>query len=143
MDVTVTGLDEAAIEIENMVARLRNPKPAMEAIAVEVKTFIDERFESRTAPDGSPWTPVTLHTAKYRETDGQGLARSRFANAQARLVRYGAKASFADVHQMGDGRVPARPFAPREGGGGPTDAFVEQARGLIERWVKDGETGWR
>lgn len=143
MDIEVTGLDEAVLEAEAIVARLRNPKPVMDVIAVEVKGFMEERFDSRTAPDGTPWEPVTLHTAMYRETDGQGLARSRFAASTAKVVRYGAKASFADVHQMGDGRVPARPFAPREGGGGPTDAFVEEARQAIERWVSRGETGWR
>lgn len=140
MDVTVTGLDEAIIEAENVVARLRNPRPVMDAIAVDTKAYIEERFDERTAPDGSTWEPVTLNTALYRSTDSDGLKRSRFAVSSIKSVRYGAKASFADVHQRGDGRVPARPFAPAEGEGGTADEFISQAKRRIEAWVTEGRT---
>ena len=143
MDVKVTGLDEAVLEAEAIVARLKRPKPVLDEVAEEMKTFIEERFAARQAPDGSPWAPVTLNTALYRTTDGEGLMRSRYAQTTAKTVRYGARASFADVHQLGDGRVPARPFAPVEGEGGPGDAFIEDARVLIERWIATGEGGWR
>lgn len=139
MDIKATGLDEAILEAENLVARLRRPKPVMDAIAVDAREFIGDRFESRTAPDGSRWEPVTLATELYRQSDGRGLAKSRFGTSTAKAVRYGAKASFADVHQHGDGRVPARPFAPVEGEGGPSDEFIEEARVRIERFVLTGE----
>lgn len=143
MDVKITGIDEAIREAREIQARLRHQRPAMDEVAKQIKTFIEERFHERTSPDGRAWAPVTLNTAKYRETDGLGLMRSRYATAYSSRVRYGAKASFADVHQLGDGRVPARPYAPAEGEGGPSDELIAKLREMIERYLVTGEIGWR
>ena len=143
MDVKITGIDEAIREAREIQERLRHQRPAMDEVAKQIKAFIEGRFEERVAPDGSPWLPPTLNTVKYRESDGLGLMRSRYATAYSNKVRYGAKASFADVHQLGDGRVPARPYAPSEGEGGPSDELVAKLREMIERYLVTGEIGWR
>lgn len=141
MDVQVSGIEEAIREAQEINDRLRQQRPAMDEVAAELKRFMEGRFAEREAPDGSPWLPVTLQTALYRDGDGLGLMRSRFARPMASRVRYGAKASFADVHQLGDGRVPSRPFAPVEGEDGPTRELVSRLRADIERWVLTGRIG--
>jgi len=134
--LSVTGLDETLRQLDDVKERLQHITPALDEIGREIKTHIEERFHTRTAPDGREWLPVTLNTALYRDGDSLGLMRSRFASVRYRSIQYGAKASFAAVHQHGDGRVPARPFAPTdEDQGGPAEQLRERAKQALVRHV--------
>lgn len=137
--MTVTGIDEAMAHLDGMAERAAHLTPVLDEIAVDLKAFIEERFETRTSPDGTPWAPVTLNTELYRENDGLGLKRSRFATVLYSRVQYGARASFASVHQEGDKRVPARPFAPTDQDQqGPAAEERESARAKLIAYVQNG-----
>jgi len=138
--MTVQGLDESIAGLDHMRERLTHLTPALDDVAEDLKTFIEERFATRTSPDGTPWLPVTLNTELYRHSDGLGLMRSRFATVLYSKVQYGAKASFAAVHQEGDRRVPARPFAPTDADQqGPAVELREHAKESITYYVRTGQ----
>ncbi len=140
--MSVTGLDDAIEGLDAMRDRLTHITPALDEIAADLKGFIEERFETRTAPDGTPWLPVTDHTERYRETDGLGLKRSRFATVLYSRVQYGTKASFSYVHQEGDKRNPPRPFAPTDADqSGPAEELRDEAKRVLVRYVQTGQRG--
>lgn len=130
MGLSVTGADEAIRELEELQERIER-LDGLDDAAEHLTDFMRDRFAEREAPGGGEWTPVTLEWAE-RGGPLDGLARSMFARRYGTRVEYGSRIPWASVHQEGDARNPARPFAPREGDGGPADDLVDAIAKVIE-----------
>lgn len=130
VDLDLRGLltvDQAFARIEHL---LRYPEPLLTDIGEALLLSVDERFERREAPDGTPWEPVSDAYAK-RKAAGRATKRSgavtdpgnvlELTRDLRRLTRYqvdgeslliGSDREYAATHQFGDEKrgIPARPI---------------------------------
>jgi hypothetical protein len=132
--VTVRGLDTVTAELGAIEERIANPEPAIAAQAQSLVNFVHERFRTRTAPDGTPWPPLKLHTVQYRESSGE-LESSVYAVASGTTLRLGASAAHASYQNA------ARPFLPSDLDSGPAAEEGRELAEAIATYVTTGETG--
>ena len=123
-------IDNAGMEAEltRRLAQMEDLTPFHTIVGEHLLVSLDERFESETAPDGSPWqrhSPVT--TAHRLKKHGNApltilrqsghLAGSFNYQANSAEVRVGTPVVYAAIHHFGGkaGRnrkvtIPARPY---------------------------------
>lgn len=107
--------------------------PAMAAVAGYLRSRTHHHFEDESAPDGTPWRPLTAATRLQRERLGftgpilqrrvrPGLLGSIQSTFTRDAAAVGTNLVHAATHQFGRdqgrGRIPARPFlglAPGDG----------------------------
>lgn len=131
IDIEVIGLSETEDALEELRQRTEDLGPAMEAIAMEIKRFSDARFATRTAPDGQPWAPL-----KGSSNDRGVLRRSVYARGSKDSLVFGASADWADEHQLGTSRMPARPYLPSAAfTSGPVVELWARVRRIIAQHV--------
>lgn len=132
----------AAQRMEEIAKRLKNLKPVLTVAAEDLRKFVDNRFESSSAPDGEEWQDLSPTTIMRRAQRGKRRGkngRRRKLSTQAlhnaignvkplvdtgRLrqsittrvdngsVYVGTNTAYAAVHQWGGAEIPARPFLP-------------------------------
>lgn len=145
--------------------RLRDMTPVMTVAAEDTQTFIDDRFTSGTAPDGTPWLPLSDATKAInpRRQNGKPLLdtsrlRSSITSAAGPTgFSFGANTAYAAAQHFGNGRnkvfgkapgpIPARPFLPvlSTGSGsilnerGLAGEHWQTLRTMIGHWVRTGE----
>jgi phage virion morphogenesis protein len=131
--------------IGQLLRRLADVRPAMEAIGAEMESRVANRFETRTDPLGSPWAPWAPATAKSYPANGRGQILERYgdmlsslnwqADDKSVLVGFGAAASragdvYATYHEFGTTKMPRRGLLtadPDAGSLAPPDvAAIEQ-----------------
>lgn len=137
---------------------LREPRLALEEIGKHLEGFLEERFRTRTGPDGRPWAPLSPTTLALHGDDTDELAERRFhlVDMAKKRVRVGLRSAVAAVRQFGAPRnrmfggpsapVPARPALPMSGRrvSFPPDLHREIMRILresLERSARSGESG--
>jgi phage gpG-like protein len=102
------------------VSALEHPQALMERIGAVLEANIEQRFRSKTDPDGNPWLPLAESTrerykAVYKGTvPGSLLERTRHMRQS---LAHEASDAFVDVgfgdvkaqwHETGTGRMPRR-----------------------------------
>lgn len=131
MGAEVHGLDETINDLDGAQERIADLTPATQAIASAIKRFVEARFSTRTGPDGQAWAPT-----KGPSKDRGVMRRSVYAEGHASGVRFGASAAWADEHQYGTDRMPARPFLPTgEFTSGPAAQLRDEIAKIIRRHV--------
>lgn len=134
----MAGADDfarAKKELEEMAARLKNPKPVLTVAAQDLTTFVDDRFETSTGPDGSEWKELDPRTVAARRgqtrktksgkrkkrtdagsvqilVDTGRLRQSIATKIEGNTLTVGTNVEYAGVHQFGGEDVPARPYLP-------------------------------
>ncbi len=147
--ITPRGFDEAEEKLRRIAERLSDMRPVLTIAAQDLKTLIDDRFTTSTAPNGSEWQPLKPETVERKGSDkpliDTGILRNSI-NSQAtrRTIRFGTNVPYARTHQFGRGAIPARPFLPIDTSGrlvrsGPAGTEFEAMRQMIGHWVKTGE----
>jgi len=132
--LTVTGLDEAIEETEEMGERLLL-LDVLDDVAGMIRADMDERFATATAPDGTAW-PTKEDGSR---ADLGTIRDTLFAEAEATSIQYGARHPAASYHQDGTEHLPARPFAPTEQN---APALMESIGEAIENYLA-GQVGLR
>lgn len=89
MSFTVTVKDDDVKQaLAALQQRLNNMQPAMQGIGETIMERAKRRFDTSTAPDGTPWQPLSAVTlgiisgrlgSSYRKKDGDLNARGRKA----------------------------------------------------------------
>ena len=74
--MTASFQDSVAARIAEMAARLRDLTPITSVVAADLMTFVDDRFASSTAPDGSAWADLSESTLMARGRDAAGPSRT-------------------------------------------------------------------
>ena len=152
VQVTSKNLGKTQDEIERMVARAKDLKPAMKASARAIETFIDDRFRKESGPRGAKWQALSPTTDRASEPGHKVLQRSgmlrnsAFGKAQKKAVRFGAAQNYAAYHQFSTTTLPERPFIPVEGSGskftavdsGPSGKLWNRIRGFVANYVTTG-----
>ncbi|WP_292999587.1 phage virion morphogenesis protein [Nevskia sp.] len=121
----LADLSAAIARYEQLVAA---PEPLLDTIGQLLANSTEKRFDERTAPDGTPWAPVSEDYARRKQA-GRATKRSAVVSDPGqvleltldlrRLVRHqvvgdellvGSDRPYAATHQFGRGGIPARPF---------------------------------
>lgn len=117
--ITVRGLDEALRDLDDIQGRLNDMRPVMEVIGEDLKTFVDDRFDSSTDPTGAPWQPLKPATVKRRRAnsakplvDTGNLRNSINYRPGPRSVQIGTVVPYAPPHQFGTKHIPQRRYLP-------------------------------
>jgi phage virion morphogenesis protein len=104
MDVWGT-VDDGEIRgaLQRLIALGRNPKPAMQDIAIFGENSTRLRFRTQIGPDGQRWKPslrALLFGGKTLTKDGH-LAGSTSSNFGSDFAEWGVNRIYAAVHQFG------------------------------------------
>ncbi len=137
-----------------IAARLRDLTPITSVVAADVMTFVDDRFASATAPDGSAWPALAPATVASRRgsianplIDTGRLRSSIFGRGQRTGLQFGTNVGYGRPHQIGTRRIPRRAFLPADSSGsaftltstGPGGAFWTDATRRISHYIRTGE----
>lgn len=125
--IDMVGEQEMLERIGQALRRLDHPQALFEAIGAQLETNIQRRFDTKRAPDGTPWLPLADSTTKryaklYKgNVPGSLLERTRqmrgslAANATADAVEVGFSRLTADrawniaaLHELGTRTMPRR-----------------------------------
>lgn len=71
--------ERAQKRIEEMKARAKNLRPALMVLAQDLRTFVDDRFATSTAPDGQPWAELSESALRSRARRAAGPSVRRNA----------------------------------------------------------------
>ncbi len=128
---TVEVKDQQVLAVlQKLQKRLGNLQPALQALGDDMVERTKQRFDSQTAPDGTPWAPLSTTTLglfagglgkSYRKKDGSlnkrgsqalagkriligesgDLSRQIFSKADASSMTLWASPVYAAMHQFG------------------------------------------
>lgn len=104
--------------LNSAMATLRDTTPVMRAIGQQLESNINTRFATKTAPSGAAWAPWSKGTARSRADEGRGTLLSYTGRLQDSLtftatrdsVTVGFGVPYAQYHEYGTARMPARPM---------------------------------
>jgi phage gpG-like protein len=150
LTINVEGVAQVAADLEEMVARAHDARPAFHHIGDRLALSEREHFASEGASTGAGFSPLSPPYAafKLRAVGPQPilrfsgrledtLTRRPFAVDEETAVSgtWGTNVPYAAFHQRGTSRMPARPPLRVSG--------KELARwaGVIARWITAGHTG--
>jgi phage virion morphogenesis protein len=97
------GQDAALQQLGGMIARAQHPRGMFERIGASLVTSTQRRFETGTAPDGSPWPPSLRALAGGGKTliDTARMMQSQTFVATDAAVEVGTNVIYAAIHQFG------------------------------------------
>lgn len=103
--------EEARRNLNELLARMSNPRPFYEAAGNILVRSVGENFQRQSAPDGTPWMPLRPATIRARHRRGRSaiailretgiLAGSIFHQVDDDGVRVGSPVEYAAIHQFG------------------------------------------
>ncbi|MFT8422072.1 MAG: phage virion morphogenesis protein [Gluconacetobacter sp.] len=109
--IRLTGtMREIASALDRIAAIGRNPSRVLAAVGEEMIQSTQLRFETQTAPDGTPWAPLNPHYAADKAatrpgagilTYTQHLRRGISRYVDGRTLVWGSNLDYAAVHQFG------------------------------------------
>jgi phage virion morphogenesis protein len=146
---------EIRAALQRTLAATGNLTPVMKAIGERLVRSTEERFDTETAPDGTPWKPLKATTLygsyKKKKSTKAGeptAAFSRYLSGRKILtlsgelrgsifskpgqdqVAVGTGKIYGATHQFGRGKIPARPFL------GITDADRNEILELLREHIE-------
>lgn len=139
-------------------AILQGLDSALAPLAEVLHEEVSQRFETQTDPAGRPWTPLSERTLLARAKRGfrgtrilivTAILRNSYVPRIAREQRRvsigpgGAAAVYAATHQLGRGRIPARPVLPIGSAGPPPPAMVAELRATVADALRASLARWR
>ena len=103
-----------AAALKRLARRTDNLRPVMERIGVFLENSVLRRFETQTAPDGTPWLRSERAELEHGQTltDTGRLRASITRVVESRSTAVGTNVVYAAIHQFG-GTTPARVIKPR------------------------------
>ncbi len=115
-ELNVSG-DEEMRKLLDKAANL-DTTDMMEALSVGLVAQTESRFDSKTAPDGTPWAPWSERYAKTRRgnhsllIDSSRMITSIYGSHTRTTASVGSPVPYAAAHQKGNPNknLPARPF---------------------------------
>lgn len=101
--------DELERRLNDLSLQGVNLQPVLKQMMVAMQAETKRRFQTSTAPDGTPWLPLKLRKGKPLYDTGQHLmasctatsARDAIRETTATGLRFGTSWEFAHVHQDG------------------------------------------
>lgn len=119
-------IDETVAGLEALLARLRDLRPAWQALAIYLRRSTRLQFASQGSRGGSPWRALTVRYAlrKERVYPGQPILRASdqlfrsvtaetpdsIVEVEPQTLNFGTSLARGGYHQRGEGNNPRRPF---------------------------------
>lgn len=104
-------------KLDRFKAKLGDLKPFFADVGETLLNSTRNRFRTLTAPDGTPWAPLSPAYAarkprhKNKPLTLSGVLRGTLVKqATADSLRIGTPLIYGATHQFGRGNIPARPF---------------------------------
>jgi phage virion morphogenesis protein len=110
-ELTLEGEEDFRNRLNKMLGRVQDLKPAMRDIARHGESQTRRRFQTETAPDGTPWKESWRKQEKGGKTltkDGH-LRKSIASNYGDDFAEWGANREYAAIHQFGGKITPKNP----------------------------------
>lgn len=144
MEFKARGLEAMTTRIREMADRAKNPEPVTSEIGRRMKAFAQERLETRTTPDGSPFAPLTESTyRRYQYPRAQSKRGDRpllttiYGSGRLNKATYGSSSPYAGFLQRGTKHSPARPiFLTAKDRSGPAADEREEIKRLLAEYIK-------
>lgn len=146
MRITAKGITETNKHLQEMVARVKSLKPAMEAGALDIKKLVDDAFYKSIDPNtGTAWQPLAESTIKKRRQgsskpliDTGRLRGSIATKAGDKSITYGTNVVYGGPHQFGTKKIPQRRFLPTDFSTGPASATAQKIVRRILNYITKG-----
>lgn len=136
-------------DIKALGEQLGDMEPAWRAAGEAIREHVEQRFQTSTAPDGSPWAELDPDYAERRKPakiliQDRTLANSIKTQADPRGIAFGHSVIYGDTHQYGDPdrNIPARPFMPvlpdgsmADGDGTPGGELADEIEETLMDWI--------
>lgn len=128
-NVDLRGERPLQAALQHISRRLGDLSPLTLAVATALYEQNRLNFPRQRDPWGNPWKPLSPATLKQRRQGRSSRAGAQILRDTGRLMNslgvspqgenalFGTVVDYADIHQFGQGRVPARPFLPLTLGG--------------------------
>lgn len=119
IQLQISNAAEVKAAFESLQAKLADLTPVFQDIGEAMLNRTRERFNSQTAPDGTPWAALSPGYKKRKKRNKDkiltlyGRLRGTLNyRAGPREVRIGTPLIYGATHQFGDQQrhIPARPF---------------------------------
>ena len=117
INLTLGNADEVNAAFLKLQGTLQDLTPVFRDIGESMLNVTRERFNTQTAPDGTPWKPLSpaYRLIKKQNADQiltlYGRLRGTLTyQAGPKEVRIGTPLIYGATHQFGRGAIPARPF---------------------------------
>jgi phage gpG-like protein len=149
--IRIRGVERTVEVLDAMRDRLRDMSPILAVVGDDLKTFVDDRFDTSTDPKGSPWQPLAPKTiARRRQNSSKPLVdTARLRNSIAyratpRTLSLGTNTPYAGPHQFGAADIPRRAFLPFNAAGtdfereGLAGVELERVIAAIKLYITDG-----
>jgi phage virion morphogenesis protein len=137
IDIAVNDTDIQS-RLQQLKARMGDLKPAFRDIGEHLLNSTRARFQSQTAPDGTPWAALSPRTLKYKKVNKDkiltlhGRLRGTLnVQVTANSLRVGTPLIYGATHQFGDPRrhIPARPFL------GLSSTDKQDVVAILNEWI--------
>lgn len=151
----VKSLVKFGKKLDAMRSRVEDLSPVTAVFAEEMKSVIDDSFESGTSPTGKQWVRLKPKTQRQKAHLGfSATPLTRTGALRNRIATKGTKAGilagispttpYGLMHQFGGGHVPARPFLPFDQGHkfiakGPAKSFLVRLRKAVKKFITTGK----
>ena len=142
ISIQVEGLIRLRQRLKVTVDKLQNMRQFWSSVGMYVqRQTIRERFNKEQSPEGQKWKPLadaTIRRRKKRHKRGQmkilhdtgELRRSMAYEAGNNSVKVGSVLKYAQTHQFGRGKIPARPFL------GVTESEKKHITSMFGQYIK-------
>jgi phage virion morphogenesis protein len=147
--ITIAVQDQQVLAyLSRLQAKLKNLKPAMAGIGMELEAAVSGRFESKTDPAGRAWAPWASATQRSYPDDGNGTILDRYGDMLDSLnhratkdsVEVGFGVPYAAYHEWGTVKMPRRGLLTADPDG-PTlsAADTERVLDILSTFLGAGE----
>ena len=117
LQLQISNADEVKAAFLKLQGTLHDLTPVFQDIGEAMLNVTRERFNTQTAPDGTPWKPLSPAYALVKKQNVAqiltlyGRLRGTLTyQAGPKEVRIGTPLVYGATHQFGRGAIPARPF---------------------------------
>jgi len=117
IQLQISNADEVKAAFLKLQGTLHDLTPVFQDIGEAMLNVTRERFNTQTAPDGTPWKPLSPAYALVKKQNVAqiltlyGRLRGTLTyQAGPKEVRIGTPLVYGATHQFGRGAIPARPF---------------------------------
>ncbi|MCK6396066.1 phage virion morphogenesis protein [Zoogloea sp.] len=134
--ITITlDSDDIGPVLKRLQGRMRNLRPAMAGIGMELENRVRNRFDSRTDPNGAQWAAWSPSTVESYPKDAHRKLLDRYGDMMASLnyqadaesVAIGFGQPYATYHEFGTTRMPRRGLLTADPEAGTLAPADEQA----------------
>jgi phage gpG-like protein len=97
IEVQTVGLKEAIAAFAQAAAIAANPSGLMRQLGGTVEAFAEERYDTETDPDGSPWDDLSPRYRAYKQRRGYSTKKNQRTGAAKRSIKSRVYSDQVDV----------------------------------------------